>query len=107
MSRSQRKSVLCLKNNFLSVFPFARLLKKEKDYNIFTDGSHAIASVAELSSSSAMPLKTYEAFEYDPLNIILNGFSKIPKDGSGAAIQIIFSPQGDTYTKRYTKYIEG
>ncbi len=92
---------MLFEKHLLSVFPTARLVERKRDYNIFSEGSIALASVARLSSPSAMPLKTYELFDYDPLNTILNSFSKIPRDGSGAAIQIIFNPQGDLYTKKY------
>ncbi len=94
------KKVL-FEKHFLSIFPSARIIERERDYNIFSDHGYSLASVASLAAPSALPLKTYEAFDYDPLNTILNSFSKIPKDGSGAAVQIIFNPQGDTYTKRY------
>jgi hypothetical protein len=85
----------------LSIFPQAKLIKREHDYNIFNKQSASVGSVAELGSFSAFPLKTYEAFDHDPLNSILNGFSKIPKDGAGAALQIVFSPKGDIYTKKF------
>ncbi|MEX2010420.1 MAG: DUF87 domain-containing protein, partial [Parcubacteria group bacterium] len=85
----------------LAVFPKAKLATKVEDYNIFSHGAFTAASYATLSSPSAMPLKTYEDFDHDPLNAVLNSFTKIPKDGAGAAIQLIFKPEGDTYTKRY------
>lgn len=94
------KKVL-FEKHFLSIFPSARIIEREKDYNIFSDNGYSLSSVASLAASSALPLKTYEAFDYDPLNTILNSFSKIPKDGSGAAVQIVFNPQGDLYTKKY------
>lgn len=84
-----------------SVFPNVKLVERVRDYNVFSEHSFTAASVAELASPSAFPLKTYEAFDHDPLNAILNSFQKIPKDGAGAAIQIVFSPQGDAYTTRY------
>ena len=92
---------MLFEKHLLSVFPRAKLIERDRDYNIFSEGSMALASVAELAFSSAMPLKTYETFDYDPLNTILNSFSKIPKDGSGAAVQIIFNPQGELYTNKY------
>jgi len=87
--------------HLLSVFPSANLIEREKDYNIFSDDAYSLASLAALAAPSALPLKTYETFDYDPLNTILNSFSKVPKDGSGVAIQVIFNPQGDLYTKKY------
>ncbi|MDB5254351.1 MAG: hypothetical protein JWL80_417 [Parcubacteria group bacterium] len=97
---------MLFEKQLLSIFPAAKLFEKEKDYNIFSTGSFALASVATFKEPSAMPLKTYEAFDFDPLNTILNTFSKISKEGSGAALQIVFNPQGDMYTKRYTNAIK-
>lgn len=87
--------------HLLSIFPTAKLVPRQHDYNIFSSGGAVAGSVAQLASSSALPLKTFEAFDHDPLNIILNSFSKIPRDGAGAAFQIVFRPEGEIYTKRY------
>lgn len=87
--------------HILSVFPGAKLVERIHDYNIFGEGSPTATASARLAFPDAYPLKTYESFNHDPLNSILNSFHNIPKDGAGAALQIIFSPRGDTYTKRY------
>jgi hypothetical protein len=89
--------------HMLSVFPSARLHVREKDYNIFNQSGFALGSSAEESSSSAYPLQTAEFFGEDPLNIILNSFSKLPKDTAGAAFQIIFKPRGNVYTEKLQK----
>jgi hypothetical protein len=99
------KAVL-FEKQLISIFPQAKLVKREHDYNIFNTSSFSVGSMAELGSLSAFPLKTYESFDHDPLNSILNGFSKIPKDGAGAALQIVFSPKGDTYTKKFTNALK-
>ncbi len=101
---NERKNLL--EKQLISVFPEARLIERDHDYNIFVKDGKSAASVASLSQPSAMPLKTFEQFDHDPLNAILSSFSKIPKDGSGAAIQIICNPHGENYTKRYTSAIK-
>ena len=63
-------------------------------------GEHA-AAYAALSNHSAFPLKTPDMFDHDPLNVILNSFSKIQKDGEGAGIQIVFAPHDDYFNKKY------
>lgn len=96
--------------HLLSVFPLAKLVPRERDYNIYVEHGATRASVARTTAPSAMPLKTYDKFEFDPLNAVLSSFTKIPKDGAGAAIQIVFNPQGELYTKQYQyaqKQIEG
>lgn len=90
----------------LSIFPKAKLIPRERDYNIFSEKSFALGAAAALSASPAYPLKTFEEFGSDPLNVILNGFSKIPETGAGAALQIAFRPAGETYTKKYEKALK-
>ncbi|MBX4195870.1 DUF87 domain-containing protein [Candidatus Parcubacteria bacterium] len=96
---NEKKSLF--EKHLRSVFPSVRLVERTRDYNIFEEHSATAAAVARLSGPSAYPLKTFEAFDHDPLNAILNSFNKIPKDGAGAAIQIFFNPQSDTYARRY------
>lgn len=90
----------------LSIFPDARLHVREKDYNIFNDSGFSLGSSARLNSPSAYPLQTSEFFGEDPLNVILNSFSKIPKDGAGAAFQIVFRPKDNIYTDKLQKSLE-
>ncbi|MFZ2484622.1 MAG: type IV secretory system conjugative DNA transfer family protein, partial [Minisyncoccia bacterium] len=85
----------------LSIFPKAKLIERKNDYNVFNEFGTTLGASASLSQSPAYPLKTFEDFGSDPMNVILNGFSKIPKTGAGAAIQIVFKPVGDTYTKKF------
>ena len=85
----------------LSIFPNAKIAERKNDYNIFNDTGAAVGSTAMLRNNPIFPLKTYEQFDHDPLNVILNSFSKIKVEGEGAAVQIIFSPAGETYHKRY------
>ncbi len=85
----------------LSIFPFAKLIEKKDDYNIFnTEGEH-VASIATQTKNPIYPIKTYEKFDHDPLNVLINAFSKLKKDGEGASFQLILQPKGDYYIKRY------
>lgn len=90
----------------ISVFHNARLTETTGDYNIFNSDGVSVGSYLESSNNPIYQLKTYESFDHDPLNVILNSFSKINKDGEGASIQIVFSPKGDYYNKRYEYAIE-
>jgi len=88
-----------------SVFPNARITENRGDYNIFNyDGEHA-AAYGKLSQHPALPLKTYESFEHDPLNVLLVAFARIKKHGEGAALQIVLSSEGDRYNKHYRKML--
>ncbi len=87
--------------NILSVFPHAKLVIKKDDYNIFNPDGAVVASVATQAKNAIYPIKTYENFDYDPLNVIINAFSKLKKGGEGASLQLILNPAGDYYVKRY------
>lgn len=88
-----------------SVFPNARISENRGDYNIFNYGGEQAAAYATLAEHAALPFKTYESFEHDPLNILLAAFSKIAKHDEGAALQIIVGSQGDRYNKHYRKML--
>jgi hypothetical protein len=90
----------------LSIFPDARVLEKKDDYNIFAEGGVVSGSIASLKKEAIYPIRTYESFDFDPLNVLLNSFSKIQKEGEGAALQIVFNPVGDRYMKPYRKAID-
>ncbi len=90
----------------LAIFPGAHVDEHKDDYNIFNETGVAVASYAELSRNSLYPLKPYEEFDVDPLNAILNAFSKINKDGEGAAIQVVVGNKEDHYSKDCIKAIE-
>lgn len=95
-----------LEKHVLAIFHNARVTEKKDDYNIFAEGGVSKMSCAQSARKPIFSLKTYEQFDHDPLNILLNSFSKINKDGEGAAIQIIFKPCGDKYVSAYKKAID-
>ncbi len=90
----------------LSLFPYAKIREMPDDYNIFNEQGVTLGGVAELHDHPAFPLKTYDLFDHDPLNVILNTFSKIKKDGEGAALQIVFRPTKESYVKDYKYTID-
>jgi hypothetical protein len=90
----------------LSVFPDAKVTERKDDYNIFNDKGVTVASHIKQKKNHIFPVKTYEQFDHDPINSLLNSFSKIDKDGEGAAIQVIFKPVGDFYNSKYRGAME-
>lgn len=87
----------------LSIFPHAKIIEKKDDYNIFNTEGISVVSVATQRKNPIFPIKTYEKFDHDPLNVILNAFSKLKKEGEGASLQLIIQPKGDYYVKRYSE----
>jgi hypothetical protein len=94
----------------ISIFHNAKLTLVKDDYNLFNQEGASVGSVLEASENSIYPIKTYESFDADPMNSVLNSFSKIKREGEGAAIQIIFHPQfhgsTDYFKKKYEWAIE-
>jgi len=92
-------------NLISSVFPNARISENRGDYNIFNYGGGHAGAYATLAEHAVLPLKTYESFEHDPLNVILASFAKIGKHDEGAALQIIVGNEHDRYNRHYQKML--
>jgi len=90
----------------LSIFHNAKITEKPDDYNIFNETGFTTGSFASFTKNPIYPIKTYESFIHDPLNVILSSFSKVNRDGEGAAIQMIWSPVGEKYIKKYKNALE-
>ncbi len=60
-----------------------------KDYNIFQKDSQIRAGYLKFSQNPALPIKTYQAFENDPMEAITNAGSKLMAN-EAAAIQYLF-----------------
>jgi hypothetical protein len=90
----------------LSIFPEAKISEKRDDYNVFNEQGVSVGSYAKQERNHIYPLKTYELFDYDPLNVLLNSFSKISRDGEGAGIQIVFKPVGEKYVNFYKRALK-
>lgn len=92
--------------SILSVFHNAKISEKPDDYNIFNETGYTAGAEAFFDKNPIFPIKTYENFTHDPLNGILSSFSKVNRDGEGAAIQMIWCPTGDTYLKKYKNALD-
>ncbi len=86
----------------LSLFPTAQLILQQNDYNIFVEGGTHEVSIGMQRKHSIYPLRLYEQFENDPLNVILNAFSKIERVGGGAAMQLLIEGGASKYRESYT-----
>ncbi|MCA9358859.1 type IV secretion system DNA-binding domain-containing protein [Candidatus Kaiserbacteria bacterium] len=85
----------------LSLFPNAVLTEQIHDYNIYVDGGHTLVADVVLKKHPIYPIKTHEDFSSDPLAIILNAFSKIEREGGGAAVQYVIRHPSKNYGKIY------
>lgn len=84
-----------------SLFHNAKIREIKDDYNIFNEGGISLGSVATLAKNPVYPLKLYEEFQVDPLGVLLHSFSKIDREGEGAAIQLVLRPPQHSYNERY------
>ncbi len=85
----------------LSIFHNAKIREAKNDYNIFNESGASVGSYAVSARKPVFPLKTYEEFDVDPLNVLLNSFSKIKKEGQGAAVQFVLRPAPPVYLEKY------
>lgn len=89
-----------------SIFHNVKLTEADSDYNIFNEEGVSLGSYITSSNNPVYQFKTYESFDTDPMNVILNSFSKIERDGEGASIQMVFAPKDDYFNKKYEYAIE-
>lgn len=86
-----------------SLFHNAKVREAKDDYNIFNEKGASVASAAELAKNAIFPLKLYDEFEVDPLNVLLHSFSKIDKVGEGAAVQFVLRSAHHEYNAKYER----
>ena len=82
------------------LFPHANIFLKKDDYNIFKPQGFSVGSFARLKKQEILPIRIYEKFESDPLQVIINTFTKLQNEGEGAALQLIVSPADERVIKK-------
>ena len=85
-----------------SYFPDS-MIEKVEDYTIFSPGSYTAMGIVKLQKPGALPIKTYEMMETDPLSEITNAFSKLETKGEGASIQIVLRDAGRAWRSKGKK----
>ena len=90
----------------LGLFSDAHIKRITDDYNIFFPEGFAAGSYAVATNIDLMPLKIYDSFDKDPMNLLLGVFERIKKSGEGASVQVIVKPVGDRYIKEYGKVLD-
>jgi hypothetical protein len=85
----------------LGVHPNAKIVEVPDDYNIFSESGVVAASYASLTHHEVYPIKLYDTLDHDPLNIILNVFTKLKRSGEGASIQFTVCPEDDDIIRKF------
>lgn len=89
----------------LSLFPQAVLTEQCHDYNIFVDGGHTLVADVVLKKHPIYTLRSQKDFATDPLAVILNAFSKIEREGGGAAVQFVVRYPSKNYRSKYEEIV--
>lgn len=90
-----------------TAYPGAKLEEVE-DHNIFSQAGKLTTTLGgEITTKFeyAYPINTYKRLERDPLEAMLNTFSKL-QSGDGAAVQIMLRPAPSSWIKRSTKLVK-
>ncbi len=95
------RHVSLFEKQVLAYYSDAKIKEVMDDYNVFTDKGISVGAYAHFTERPVLPLKTYDEIDHDPMNTILNVFSKLKKSGEGAAIQLLVSPAGEKFTKEF------
>lgn len=90
----------------LALFPDISVKHSIDDYNIFSSNGFQLAAYGATLETAAMPLKTYEKMEGDPISFIMSAFTKLQKEGEAASFQIVVKPAGETFFKKYSSILD-
>ncbi len=90
----------------LAFYHDAKIKEVSDDYNIFNEKGGSVGAYASFSERAVMPIKTYDNIDHDPMNPILNVFSKLKTSGEGAAIQLVIVPSGDKFINEFHKILD-
>ena len=95
------KHLSLFEKQVLAFYHNAKIREVADDYNIFNEFGGSTGAYAVFSERAVMPIKTYDDIEHDPMNPILNVFSKLKTSGEGAAIQFLVAPSGSKFIDEF------
>lgn len=101
-----RERAHLLEKQILAYYKDAKIQEVKDDYNIFVESAESVGSYASLKEGIAFPVATYDELDHDPMNIILNVFSKLDSTQEGAALQILVTPAGSTHVKELSNALD-
>ncbi|MEX2029150.1 MAG: TraM recognition domain-containing protein [Candidatus Paceibacterota bacterium] len=95
------KHLSLFEKQILAFYHHAKIREVTDDYNVFNMAGSSVGAYATFTERGVMPIKTYDNIEHDPMNTILNVFSKLKTKGEGAAIQLLVAPAGDKFINEF------
>lgn len=100
------KHITLFEKQILAFYHNAKVSEVPDDYNIFNEQGASVGAYASFAERGVMPIKTYDNIEHDPMNTILNVFSKLKTKGEGAGIQLVIAPAGDQFINEFHKILD-
>lgn len=100
------KHISLFEKQILAFYHNAKIFEVADDYNIFNEQGGSAGAYASFAERGVMPIKTYDNIDHDPMNTILNVFSKLKTEGEGAAIQLLVAPAGDKFITEFHKILD-
>lgn len=95
------KHISLFEKQVLAFYHDAKIKDIPDDYNIFNEKGGSVGAYASFSERGVLPIKTYDNIEHDPMNTIINVFSKLKTEGEGAAIQFVVAPAGNKFIDQF------
>ncbi len=95
------KHISLFEKQILAFYHDVKIREVTDDYNIFNENGVSIGAHASFSERSVLPIKTYDQIDHDPMNTLLNVFSKLETKGEGAAIQFVIAPAGEKFIDEF------
>ncbi len=99
------KYLALFEKQVLAFYQDAKVEEVNDDYNVFSSGGVSVGAYATFSEKPVLPIKTYDVIDHDPMNTLLNVFSKLKTHGEGAAIQLAIAPAGDKFINDFTSIL--
>ena len=100
------KHISLFEKQVLAFYHDAKIKDVPDDYNIFNEDGGSVGAYASFAERGVLPIKTYDNIEHDPMNMILNVFSKLKTKGEGAAIQLVIAPAGNKFINEFHKILD-
>ncbi len=100
------KHISLFEKQVLAFYHDAKIKEVPDDYNIFNEKGCSAGAYGSFTERGVMPIKTYDNIEHDPMNTILNVFSKLKTVGEGAAIQFVIAPAGNSFINEFHKILD-
>ncbi|MEN9338434.1 MAG: hypothetical protein RI945_159, partial [Candidatus Parcubacteria bacterium] len=92
--------------SLFALFPDIIVRHSLDDYNLFSHQGFQVAAYASATKTSALPFRTYDKMEGDPISLIMSAFTKLQKMGEAASLQIVVRPAGEAFFKKYSSMLD-